>query len=98
MTLWTTARRDEASNEGCNSGPTGHDFTDNSYVQGLSTQARKELLNTSLANTLPFPPVCPPPLWVGPFALTDWVFSQMIYAYLSPSLKVRTACVCKVYF
>jgi len=32
MTLWTTARRggDGASNEGCNSGPTGHDFTDNS--------------------------------------------------------------------
>jgi len=27
MTLQTTARRDKASNEGCNSGPTGHDFT-----------------------------------------------------------------------
>jgi hypothetical protein len=97
MTLQTTARRDEASKEGCNSGPTGHDFTDNSYVLGLSTEARKELLNTSLANTLPFPQ-CAPHLWVGPFALTDWVFCQMIYAYLSPSLKVRTACVCKVYF
>jgi hypothetical protein len=23
---------DEASNEGCNSGPTGHDFTDNSNI------------------------------------------------------------------
>jgi len=23
--------RDEASNEGCNSGPTGHDFTDNCF-------------------------------------------------------------------
>jgi hypothetical protein len=23
---------DEASNEGCNSGPTGHDFTDNSII------------------------------------------------------------------
>ncbi len=33
MTLSTTARRgDEASNEGCNSGPTGHDFTDNSNL------------------------------------------------------------------
>ncbi len=74
MTLRTTARRDEASNEGCNSGPTGHDFTDNSNVLGLSTQARKELLNTSLANTLPSPSAPPPPLWVGPFAFTDWVF------------------------
>jgi hypothetical protein len=74
MTLQTTARRDEASNEGCNSGPTGHDFTDDSNVLGLSTQARKELLNTSLANTLPSPSGPPPnPFGWGPFALTDWV-------------------------
>jgi hypothetical protein len=40
MTLRTTARGDEASNEGWNSGPTGHDFRDNS--DGKTTYCTRE--------------------------------------------------------
>jgi hypothetical protein len=35
MTLRTTAKRHEASNAGCKSGPTGHDFPDNSNIYFL---------------------------------------------------------------
>jgi hypothetical protein len=43
MTLQTTARRDGASNEGCNSGPTGHDFMDNSISYWTMTANRDDL-------------------------------------------------------
>ncbi len=51
MTLWTTARRgwDGASNEGCNSGPTGHDFTDNSInLSSICSPFQHGLLNDTL--------------------------------------------------
>jgi hypothetical protein len=38
-------REDEASNEGCNSGPTGHDLTDNSNMFLLNDQVHEEFCN-----------------------------------------------------
>jgi hypothetical protein len=45
MTLQTTARQEEASNEGCNSGPTGHDFTYSSNMFLLNDQVHEEFCN-----------------------------------------------------
>ncbi len=72
MTLRTTARRNEASNEGCNSGPTGHDFTDDSNVLGLSLKLGKNFWTLPCQTPSPSPSD-PPPTPLGGTFCFDWL-------------------------